>query len=360
MDTRLLIHSIVRQTTVLLAQVSTAAGLRAPLAHVANQVFLDLARELEAQGVRRNVVADMFGLALRSYQLKFQRALAAAGEQRSLWREVYEVLAAGAVTRQQLEAQFPTVDAKGLTAVLHDLVESGIAYRSGRGRRAVFGLTPERDLVALQQEDDDVSLSHLVWLKLATQGQRSAAALAAELNVTPEQLERALGLLLGDGRIEHDNGTYDACSFDIPVGAEFGWEVAVCDHFRAIANAIGAKLSDPQSRQDDRIGGTTLTFAVHAEHPRAAEVYGLLARFRNELNPLWEAVSAYNSEQGVPPDADQVTFYFGQNLTRGAADEPDGPGADPPEAERELPSEPRFHSKSRPEPPPEEPSPGTR
>ncbi len=61
---------IVRQTTVLLAQISTAAGVRAPLAHVADQVFFELGRELEAQGVRRNVVADMFGLALRSYQMK--------------------------------------------------------------------------------------------------------------------------------------------------------------------------------------------------------------------------------------------------------------------------------------------------
>ena len=346
MDTRLLIHSIVRQTTVLLAQVSTAAGWRAPLAHVANQVFLDLARELEAQGVRRNVVADMFGLALRSYQLKFQRALAAAAEQRSLWREVYEVLAAGAVTRQQLEARFPAVDAKGLTAVLHDLVDSGLAYRSGRGRRAVYGLTPERDLVALQREDDDVSLSHLVWLKLATQGRRSAAALAAELNATPEQVERALGLLLQDGRIVQEEGTYDACSFDIPVGAEFGWEVAVCDHFRAVANAIGAKLSDPQSRRDDRIGGTTLTFTVHEGHPHAPEVYGLLARFRREIDPLWEAVSAHNTGHGVPAGADQVTFYFGQNLTPGATAEPE--------------PESRPQSESRPEPPPEEPGSGTR
>ena len=34
--------------------------VRAPLAHVANQVFLDLANELEAQGVSRKVSADMF------------------------------------------------------------------------------------------------------------------------------------------------------------------------------------------------------------------------------------------------------------------------------------------------------------
>ncbi len=73
MQTRLLVDAIVRQTTVLIGQLCTAAGFRAPLAQVADQVFLGLARELEAQGVGRKVAADMFGLALRSYQKKIQR-----------------------------------------------------------------------------------------------------------------------------------------------------------------------------------------------------------------------------------------------------------------------------------------------
>ena len=62
-----------RQTTVLIAQLSTSSGVRAPLSHVADQVFVELAREIEAQGVRRQVVADMFGMALRSYQKKVHR-----------------------------------------------------------------------------------------------------------------------------------------------------------------------------------------------------------------------------------------------------------------------------------------------
>jgi hypothetical protein len=70
MNVTYLIDSIVQQTTVLIAQVATTAGVRAPLAHVANRVFLDLVTEIERQGVARKVVADMFGLALRSYQQK--------------------------------------------------------------------------------------------------------------------------------------------------------------------------------------------------------------------------------------------------------------------------------------------------
>jgi hypothetical protein len=68
MNSRLLIDAIVQQTTVLIAQLSTAAGIRAPLAHIADQVFLELSREIERQGVSRKVAADMFGLALRGYQ----------------------------------------------------------------------------------------------------------------------------------------------------------------------------------------------------------------------------------------------------------------------------------------------------
>jgi hypothetical protein len=40
-NTKLLIDAIVHQTTVLIAQLSTASGIRAPLAHVADQVFFE-------------------------------------------------------------------------------------------------------------------------------------------------------------------------------------------------------------------------------------------------------------------------------------------------------------------------------
>ena len=86
MNVGYLIDSIVQQTTVLIAQVATTAGVRAPLAHVANRVFLDLVTEIERQGVARKVVADMFGLALRSYQQKVQRLSESATDSgRTLW-----------------------------------------------------------------------------------------------------------------------------------------------------------------------------------------------------------------------------------------------------------------------------------
>ena len=73
MNARLLIDAILQQSSVLVAQIATSGGLRAPLAHIANEVFLDVARALEVQGVSRKVGADMFGMALRAYIRKVQR-----------------------------------------------------------------------------------------------------------------------------------------------------------------------------------------------------------------------------------------------------------------------------------------------
>jgi hypothetical protein len=43
MRTYLLIDAIVRQTTLLIVQLATAGGFRTTLAHIADQVFRDLA-----------------------------------------------------------------------------------------------------------------------------------------------------------------------------------------------------------------------------------------------------------------------------------------------------------------------------
>lgn len=86
MNTQLLIDAVVRQTTILIAQLATSGGSRTPLADVANQIFADLARELHRQGVTRKVAADMFGMALRTYRRKVQRlAESQTVSGRSLW-----------------------------------------------------------------------------------------------------------------------------------------------------------------------------------------------------------------------------------------------------------------------------------
>ena len=51
MNAQVLIDAIVRQTMVLIAQLSTADGVRSPLSHVADEAFMGLVRELESQGL---------------------------------------------------------------------------------------------------------------------------------------------------------------------------------------------------------------------------------------------------------------------------------------------------------------------
>ena len=93
LDIRLLIDQIVRQTTVLIAQLSTQAGVRAPLAPIADQVFLELTSEIERQGVGKKVVADMFGMSLRTYQRRVQRvAESVTVRDKTLWEAVLEYL----------------------------------------------------------------------------------------------------------------------------------------------------------------------------------------------------------------------------------------------------------------------------
>src|SRR5262245_39330723 len=122
MNLKLLIDGIVRQTTVLIAQLSTSTGVRAPLAHVADQVFFELAREIEAQGVGRRVAADMFGMALRAYQKKMQRLTeSATARDRTLWEAVLSFIGEGEVTRERIEQRFRHDGPREVGAVLNEI-----------------------------------------------------------------------------------------------------------------------------------------------------------------------------------------------------------------------------------------------
>lgn len=69
------------------------------------------------------------------------------------------------------------------------------------------------------------------------------------------------------------------------------------------------------SSMDDLIGGATLSFDIYPGHPDEAEVYGLLAHIREEVNQLWNRVSNYNREHPIRDRAKtKVVFYFGQNV----------------------------------------------
>ncbi len=322
MKAKLLIDSIMRQTTVLIAQLSTAAGIRAPLAHLADQVFLNLANEIEAQGVGRKVVADMFGLALRSYQKKVQRLTGSATTPgRTLWEAVLDFLReTSGTTRHSVFERFRDDGEADVAAVLNDLVGSGLVRSVGRGDAAVYRLASEADRRRLLRQRDADSVAAMAWLWIYRRP-RTEAELRADLPVDPETAAQAVAALIAEGRIRRDETQQPpilrAESVLIPVGEEKGWEAAVFDHFRAVANAIASKVRQGTlvSSERDVIGGATLSFDVEPGHPYEAEVYGLLAKVRGEVNALWNLVSTYNRQHPVAEDRKtKVTFYIGQNL----------------------------------------------
>jgi hypothetical protein len=137
-------------------------------------------------------------------------------------------------------------------------------------------------------------------------------------------VERARAIieqLIASGRIERDEpgGKLRAGTLTIPVGSEQGWEAAVLDHFRAVANAIANKVRQGQVRSElsDVIGGGTLSFDLQPGHPFEQPVTQLLDRVRKDVNDLFAQVNAWNRAHTLEDERKyRVWFYFGQNVER--------------------------------------------
>jgi hypothetical protein len=326
MHIKMLIDSIMQQTTVLIGQLSTAAGIRAPLARLADQVFVDLAQELESQGVGRRVAADMFGMALRSYQKKLRRLTESQSTaDHTLWRSVLEhVRQQQRVSKADLLLRFSHDGEREVGAILADLVSSGLVYQTGRGRDALYRVTSDIDLRHLSGADDPAGLAPLLWSSVFDKPGTSEAELARTLELDPACVAKALSLLIDEGRLRRDAPGVDAPltaeDLVVPVGATQGWEVAVHDHFRAVANAIASKVKSGvvRSRGADVVGGGTLSFDLSESHPYRGRATTLLAEVRERVNALWNEVEAYNARHPIPEaELERLFFYFGQYLQHG-------------------------------------------
>jgi hypothetical protein len=328
MTVELLIQAIVRQTTILIAQLATSGGTRAPLAHVAHQVFLDLVSELERQGVSKKVSADMFGLGLRTYQRKIQRfAESATDKGRSLWVAVLDFIqSAGVVTRADILVHFSGDDDAQVRAVLHDLCESGLVTLSGTGSTIKYRVTPEDELARLRQTQKNEGLDELLWALIYREGPVTSAELAAK-QIEPQELEQALGRLVESGRVELGarDGLYRAKTLVLPLGSSVGWEAAVFDHFKAVVNTVTQRLAIDRAIPNlaDRVGGSTYTLDVWAGHPHAEEAFASLRELRSRVGELRQKIEAYNAEHRVPEDYTEVVLYLGQCLIRQGGSDPE-------------------------------------
>jgi hypothetical protein len=328
MTVELLIQAIVRQTTILIAQLATSGGARAPLAHVAHQVFLDLVRELERQGVSRKVSADMFGLGLRTYQRKIQRFAESSTDQgRSLWIAVLDFIqAAGVASRADIFVHFAGDDDAQVRAVLHDLCESGLVMLSGGGSAVSYRLTPEDELARLRQLRKNEGLDELIWALIYREGPVGFAELARQ-QLDESELGFALTRLVDAGRVDHlPDGSYRAKHLVLPLGSVVGWEAAVFDHFKALVNTVTQRLGSDRTSAGiaDRVGGSTYTLDVWSGHPYADEAQETLRELRGRLGELRRKVEEYNAAHEMPDDFTQVVLYIGQCLLRQGDDDTEG------------------------------------
>ncbi|MDD9942706.1 MAG: hypothetical protein OXU20_16825 [Myxococcales bacterium] len=323
MNINVLIDSLVRQTTVLIAQLATAAGARAPLAHTANQVFFDLVTELKEQGLGNKVIADMFGMALRTYHSRMQRlAESHTFRGRSLWEAVLEHLQEKeTVLRSEVMQRFRNDDQATVASVLKDLVETGMVFQSGRGDRITYRAATPEEYTLADGSSADEGLSQLVWVAANRLSPATLAELQQAVPVDASSLQTALAELVQDGRIEvcKDGGcTRYVCErCVIPVGSSVGWEAAVYDHYQAVVTALCSKLRSGslEARHGEAIGGSTYAYDVWPEHPQYREVLALLGDARARAVALSKKVEAYNRTHSAPdPAYTRVIHYVGQTV----------------------------------------------
>ena len=331
MNVQLLIDAIVRETTVLIAQLATSGGLRAPLAHVAGQVFAELAAELEREGVPKKVSADMFGLALRTYQRRTQRAQASQTDRgRSLWQVVLDFIAQHElVTREQLLKRFRHDDERSLRGVLRDLTESGLVFASGKGQKLAYRASTRDELTKMRLVDRD-GIEAFVWSTIYRDGPLSATRLLELTRLAPEALEPALTSLLAAGRVERtpasgeQGDAYRARELVLGFEDASGWEASVQDHFAALARTVTRKLRlDPRANRGDEVGGSTYHFELWRGHPFEDAVLGELRRFRERMSALRGQIDRYNEQVARPPRRLRVDAYYGQSAVEHDEGAPD-------------------------------------
>lgn len=330
MNIAVLIDSIVRQTSVLVAQLAVAGG-RPSLAHMSNQFFIDVVRELKHQGVGNKVIADMFGMALRTYHDRMRRLEPEARYGGcSLWEAVLaHIEDSGTIAQSDVLLRFRNEDPPTLRGIIKDLVDSGKVLRAGRGASIVLR---RADLPCLSTDgqvepvcSEDRRVSNLIWVTVSRLGECSFSKICEQVPSHEAHIHRALEQLVDEGKlrcISDERGTrYSSMDCVIGVGDPFGWEAAVFDHYHAVVQALCARLAQPDAKAGKGGGGSTYTFVVSDEHPMRAEVVGFLSDARARAEALRRRVAEYNrNHPEVIARPLRVTTYVGQSALDAVVD----------------------------------------
>jgi DNA-binding MarR family transcriptional regulator len=319
-NVRLLIDAVVRQTMVLVAELATSGGLRAPLSHVAGQAFLELARELENQGVGKKVSADMFGMALRTYQRRTQRLSQSLTDRgRSLWEATLEFIEqSGVVRRDEILKRFRHDDEASLRGVLRDLTDSGLVFSSGSGQNVAFRAATKDEVSRLWRDGEGLALEAFVWSAIYRESDVSLEDLAQRTSLSAAALSPVVENLVGSGKVERvGEGEAErlrsstlVLGFDDPAG----WESSVLDHFNALVQTVIRKLAvNQRATRNDELGGSTYHFELWRGHPFESEVLGELSRFRERMSALRTKLDEYNRAQSGQKPKLRVVAYYGQS-----------------------------------------------
>jgi hypothetical protein len=208
--------------------------------------------------------------------------------------------------------------------VLHDLVESGMVFQSGRGARTAYRAASTDELNLPDAADAVAARTNLVWVAVNRLGPAMASEVREMVPMSADALQGALDALLVEGKIRVDDsaatdgtGTrYLAQGCVIAGGSGGGWEAALFDHYQAVVTAICTKLRLGGSAEaSEHIGGSTYSYFVWPGHPLEQEVLGLLRRLRTEAASLRQRVDAFNEQTDRKrEDMTRVIAYVGQTL----------------------------------------------
>jgi hypothetical protein len=273
----------------------------------------------------------MFGMRLRTYHRKvreLQDSQSEAGQK--LWEAVLlHLRQAEPVSAGQVHKRFQHDDPELVSGVLNDLVNSQLAYRSGRGPSAVYRLASESDFRGTDTDRSE-AIGYLVWLSIYRNGPLSAEQVEAAAQIESSSAEAAIARLLRDGQIEvapRRPGApveYASRAFAVPMGTTQGWEAAVLDHYQAMLSAIAAKLSGGAGHAGprDTLGGSTWSFNVWPGHPLEQAAKGSLGRLRQELSELRQRIDEHNARTTAKTPTEQVILYLGQYVTSVDSEDP--------------------------------------
>lgn len=312
MSSSLLIDALLHQLARLVAQL--AVEERSSLAHVADRFQLHLVQELRRRGLGHKVVADIFGLPLRTYHERIKRL---DEDKRSRSRTIRDAMLAfvhgqSSVTRDSLDLRFRLEDERIVRSVLRDLLKTGVITRK-----------PGDQLVATELPSDSSTVEQIdALILIALQDFETANAndLAEVLGASHEQITERLTALAADGRISQvapiDEMRFARLEIEIGYGQASGRDAAIFDHVRAMVNALTAKLDGKTAaHREDEVGGSTYVFDLWANDALSEEVTSLLQQVRDRASDLRKRVLSVTGSESKSYNS-RVTLYVGQSVQR--------------------------------------------